>query len=95
MQAKEGLIRKIKISTADICPKCKGEKQISNCNRCYDLKYIFTEKEIEITIPAKVKENDIIILKEKGNQLKSNEKRGDLYIKIHIFGNKRRNCDEN
>lgn len=88
-QAQEGLTKRIAISTADICQECKGEiKQGSKCKKCYGFGYTFSEKEIDIIIPPKIKENDVIIYKEKGNQLKVNEKRGDLYISIHIFGSR-------
>ena len=86
-QAKEGLIKQIQISTSDICPECKGIQKELKCKKCYDVGYIYTDKELNLEIPPKVKENDFILYKQKGNQLKENEKRGNLYIKIHIYGN--------
>lgn len=46
------------------------------------------EKEINFTIPPKTKSNDIIVLKGQGNHFNKEEPIGDLYIKIHIFGDK-------
>lgn len=87
-EAKEGVLKDIKISTADICEECKGVKNNNKCPKCYGRGYRFNEKTIHINIPAKTKNNDCLILEGEGNQLKADEERGDLYIKIHIYGNK-------
>lgn len=88
-EAKEGLEKDIKILTADICEECKGIRNPNAiCKKCYGRGYRFNEKTIHINIPAKIKNNDCLVYKGKGNQLKANEERGDLYIKIHIYGNK-------
>lgn len=65
------------------------EKTYNNhqCKNCYGTGYTYNEKDITINIPPKTKNNDYIIFKEKGNKFKLNEERGNLLIKIHIYGN--------
>jgi DnaJ-class molecular chaperone len=46
----------------------------------------FNEELEKVTIPKNTKNGTIIKLLEKGNQYKTNEPKGNLYIKIHIFG---------
>ena len=88
-EAKEGTEKDIKISTADICEECKGIKNTNQkCPKCYGYGYYFNEKTMHINIPAKIKNNDCLVYKGEGNQLKVDEERGDLYINIHIYGNK-------
>lgn len=86
--AKAGTIKKFKYSTTDICDECNGVKRESICKKCHDTGSNFTEKEIILNIPPKVKNNDYLVLVEKGNQIKSEQRRGDLYIKLHIYGDK-------
>ncbi len=84
--AKAGTIKKIKYSTADICDMCNGVKREIACKKCHDTGSNFTEKEMILNIPPKIKNNDYIVFREKGNQIKSEQRRGNLYVKIHIYG---------
>ena len=45
-------------------------------------------KNINFEIPPKVKNNDYIVLKKQGNKLRKDEERGDIIIKIRIYGDK-------
>lgn len=55
---------------------------IDNTNKDY-----FYKNEIEkITIPKNTKNGTLFQLKQKGNQCQNGEK-GNLYIKVYIFGN--------
>lgn len=46
----------------------------------------FNEEIEKINIPKNAKNDTVIKVLEKGNQYRINEPRGNLYIKIHIFG---------
>jgi len=56
-----------------ICDECKGITENKKCKKCYNKGIYFNEKEIELNIPPKTKNNDIIIIRGKGNKLKPNE----------------------
>lgn len=123
-QAKQGLIKNVKISGANICNTCKstgkkiefqtkkcevcndkgiiqeernsklGKRKIEKlcntcqCEDCYGRGYIYNEKSIELKIPPKIKNNDLIIIEKQGNQFRVEKERGNLIIKIHIYGNR-------
>lgn len=91
-QAKEGVTRNIKTLIADVCEVCNGtgKKDDTVCENCQGRRFVYNEKNVEIKIPPKTKNNDYIILEGKGNKFSINQKRGDLVIKIHIYGNKSR-----
>ena len=70
----------IKITKTQAKSGCTKKLSISrNNNEQYN-----QEQEI-IEIPTNIKNNTILQLKGKGNKFSTSEKRGDLYIKIHIF----------
>lgn len=48
--------------------------------------FCFCEEKELITIPKNTKNNTVLKLKERGNQYTENETRGNLYVKVHIFG---------
>lgn len=48
--------------------------------------FLFNKEIEKVIIPRNTKENAIIELKGKGNQYTTDEIRGNLYVKIHIFG---------
>lgn len=85
-QAKQGLTSNFKISVADICENCK-EKDCK-CKECRGRGYVYKEKTIVIKIPPKIRNNDLIIFEKQGNKFSVNEERGDLFVKIHIYGNR-------
>lgn len=70
----------IKITKSQAKNDCT--KQLSISRKIND-QYI-QEQEI-IEIPRNIKNNTMLQLKEKGNKFSTSEKRGDLYIKIHIL----------
>lgn len=71
-QAKNGTVIDVVVNRAS--PKVNSKE------------FIFNEELEKVTIPRNSKENTIIELKEKGNKYTTDESRGNLYVKIHIFG---------
>jgi len=95
-QAKKGIVKSIKVSVANVCNHCKGtgrkteyEVESKECENCCGTGFVYNKQDITFEIPPRIKNNDCIVFKEKGNKFKVNDERGDLYIKIHIYGNKR------
>ncbi|MBP3256138.1 MAG: hypothetical protein J6M60_06625 [Clostridia bacterium] len=85
-EAREGTVKKIEITYANVCDSCKGLKE--KCKVCEDRGYFLNKKEFILKIPARVKENDYFEFLEQGNQFNTMKKRGDIHIKIHIYGKK-------
>lgn len=65
----------------------KGCIKKINISRKIGTKY--NQEEETVIIPKNTKNNTIIDLKGKGNQCSLNKEKGNLYIKIKIFGNKK------
>lgn len=90
-QAKQGLNKKIQTSVTDICNVCNGtgkDENLKECENCSGDGFIKNLKNINFEIPPKVKNNDYIVLKKHGNKLSKDEERGDIIIKIRIYGDK-------
>ena len=90
-QAKQGLNKKIQTSVTDICNVCNGtgkDENLKECENCSGDGFIHNLKNINFEIPPKVKNNDYIVLKKQGNKLHKDEERGDIIIKIHIYGDR-------
>lgn len=90
-QAKQGLNKKIQTSVTDICNVCNGtgkDENLKECENCSGDGFIQNLKNINFEIPPKVKNNDYIVFKKQGNKLRKDEERGDIIIKIRIYGDK-------
>lgn len=92
-QAKKGITKNIKVSIADICSNCKGsgkniDFQTKQCERCCGRGYIYSEKTIAVKIPPKIRNNDLIVIESQGNKLYIDKERGDIFIRVHIYGNR-------
>ena len=87
-QAKQGITQNLKISVADICDACNGKEMDCQCKECRSRGYVYNEKTIELKIPPKIKNNDFIVFEKQGNKFSVDEERGDLFVKIHIFGDR-------
>lgn len=90
-QAKQGLNKKIQTSVTDICNVCNGtgkDENLKECENCSGDGFIQNLKNINFEIPPKVKNNDYIVFKKQGNKLRKDEERGDIIIKIHIYGDR-------
>lgn len=90
-QAKQGLNKKIQTSVIDICNVCNGtgkDENLKECENCSGDGFIQNLQNINFKIPPKVKNNDYIVLKRQGNKLSKDEERGDIIIKIRIYGDK-------
>ncbi len=68
------------------CPVCGGAgfNQEKTCSSCKGLKYIKHRKQLEVNIPAGVREGTVIRLAGLGTPGTVNGKRGDLYLKVRI-----------
>ena len=86
-QAKRGIEKEIICDYIDYC--LHDNDDTKKCSKCfgYGLDIHNTEK-ITVKIPAKVKHNDEIVLKNKGSRYAKNDERGKLHILIKIYGNK-------
>lgn len=90
-QAKQGLNKKIQTSVTDICNVCNGtgkDENLKECDNCSGDGFIQNLKNINFEIPPKVKNNDYIVFKKQGNKLRKDEERGDIIIKIRIYGDR-------
>ena len=92
-QGKQGVIKKVKISVANICNDCKGtgnkiKFQEQKCKNCCGRGYIYSKKAIVVKIPPKTRNNDYIVFEGKGNKFKADKERGSIFIKIHIYGDR-------
>ena len=90
-QAKQGLNKKIQTSVIDICNVCNGtgkDENLKECENCSGDGFIQNLQNTNFEIPPKVKNNDYIVLKRQGNKLRKDEERGDIIIKIRIYGDK-------
>lgn len=87
-QAKQGLTQNLKISVADICDTCKGMDTSCQCEECHGRGHIYNEKTMVLKIPPKIRNNDLIVIEKQGNQFNIDKERGDLFIRIHIYGNR-------
>lgn len=85
LEAKKGITKNLEIYYYTICEHCKGKEE---CDLCNNRGVIVKKEKIKVNIPKKTKNNDIIVIKQMGNELEGNNERGDLYIKIHIWGEK-------
>ena len=67
-----------------VCPKCHGDgEEITDpCSSCSGKGYTKIKKTISIDIPAGINNNDVIRLRELGNEHSS--ERGDIYLKITV-----------
>ena len=86
-QAKRGIEKEMICDYIDYC--LHDNDDAKKCSKCfgYGLDIHNTEK-ITLKIPAKVKHNDEIVLKNKGSRYDKNDERGKLHILIKIYGNK-------
>lgn len=80
------------------CPKCKGRGKIPErpCNVCGGDGRLYSKKEIEVEVPAGVRNNETIKIKGEGEAGIFGGPAGDLYIKVKILPHpvfERRNDD--
>lgn len=86
-QAKGGIIKSITINYKSFCPKCNGINK-EKCNKCKGNGFIIKEDVVNVKIPKKVKEGTNITIVGAGNQFVGDKERGNLIVKVHIFGKK-------
>ncbi len=81
------LTKNLEIQHYTACPYCKCTEG-KECNFCNNQGFVGEKELVTVNIPQRTKNNDKIIIKGYGNKLEEDEKRGDLHIKIHIWGEK-------
>lgn len=89
-EAKNGTSKVINILHTEQCPKCKGRKFIngSYCSECNGTGEKSKQRKLTVKIPANIKNDSKLRVKEEGNAGKNGGKNGDLYLIIKIEGNK-------
>lgn len=67
-----------------VCPKCHGSGKVINstCPKCKGKAYLEVAQEVEVNIPAGIKNGDSIVINNVGNEL--NGRRGNLYVTVFI-----------
>ncbi|NOZ60584.1 MAG: molecular chaperone DnaJ [Calditrichaeota bacterium] len=68
------------------CPRCLGRGIIIDkpCRVCGGSGEVKKTKRLSVTIPAGIKDGAVLRLKGLGGNGSSKEKRGDLYLKVHV-----------
>ncbi len=86
-EAYNGTVRKVNILRADICGKCRGKRIINGscCNNCNGKGEVSTHKQLNVKIPAKVKEGSKIRIGGEGNKGLNGGENGDLFLIIHVI----------
>ena len=89
-EAVTGTNRIVNISSSVICPKCSGRKFANGlkCPFCRGLGEKLVNKKITVKIPAKIKNNAKLRIKNEGNEGKFGGRNGNLYVVVHIEENK-------
>lgn len=73
------------------CKICRGSGKVpnENCSTCLGEGRKRTKKALDITIPASIKDGEVLVAKGQGNGGFRNGQAGDLYIRIKINPDKR------
>jgi DnaJ-class molecular chaperone len=89
IEAHNGTVRKVNILRTDICPKCGGKRQIKgvSCANCSGKGEVSSYKQLNVKIPAGVKEGSKIKIANEGNRGLFGGENGDLFLLIHILAN--------
>lgn len=88
-EAIQGAERQVNILHKECCPHCKGRKFINNskCPKCNGTGIYELNRKITVKIPAGIKNNTKLRLKNEGNPGFFGGKSGDLYICVKINQN--------
>ncbi len=89
-EALDGSLKIINMLQTTVCPKCGGHKFINSsfCSHCGGKGEISTHKKFSVKIPAGIKNNSKIRLAGEGEKGINGGENGDLYLIVHITGNK-------
>lgn len=72
------------MQSQNVCPKCHGTGKIigSKCPKCHGNGYLEVDHEIQLNIPAGIKNGDQIVVEKVGNEI--NGRVGNLYVTVFI-----------
>jgi DnaJ-class molecular chaperone len=85
-QAHRGVTRTISLEASETCPECNGTglKDGKTCPRCRGAGVIRRAKQLEVTIPAGVREGSVIRLAGQGDAGSKGARPGDLFLHVRI-----------
>ncbi len=89
-EAKNGTSKVVNILHTEQCPRCKGRKFIngSYCTECSGTGYTSKQRKLTVKIPANIKHETKLRIKDEGNAGRNGGKNGDLFLTIKIESNK-------
>lgn len=79
-----------KIKSTNVCSRCSGQGKIitKKCSKCKGQKIIKTIKNVDIHIPAGIRNGDNMTLSGFGGPGQNKGPSGDLYLKINVMNHK-------
>jgi len=93
----QGQVRRVQqtilgaMQTVGVCPSCngQGQKAEKHCKHCNGKGTVKSESKYTVKIPAGIDEGEAIRLSGKGESGGVNGGNGDLYIRVHVKGDKK------
>ncbi len=85
-EAHRGARRTLQMQVAEICPKCNGSgvKDDRPCDTCGGAGQVLRQKNIEVNIPAGVRDGSTVRLAGQGGSGNNGGEPGDLYLHIRV-----------
>lgn len=89
IEAHNGTVRKVNILHTEICPKCKGKRNLGGipCASCQGNGEISNHKKLSVKIPPNVTEGTKIKIAGEGNRGQNGGENGDLFLLVSIIKN--------
>lgn len=84
--AHRGARRTLQMQVADICPTCNGSGIVGDkpCNTCGGAGQVLKQKNIEVNIPAGMRDGSTVRLAGQGGSGSNGSEPGDLYLHIRV-----------
>jgi DnaJ-class molecular chaperone len=84
--AHRGARRTLQMQVADICPTCNGSGIVGDkpCNTCGGSGQVLKQKNIEVNIPAGMRDGSTVRLAGQGGSGSNGSEPGDLYLHIRV-----------
>jgi len=83
-EARNGCDRLVRIGRFRICAQCHGRGGESPCKECGGAGRIKEEVEVQLRIPAGIKDGALLRLPEEGDLEEERGRRGDVYCRIRV-----------